>query len=104
MLNSSWWSPAKSGGSPEQEDKGKGSPVEGVVQPGALITVPPPREVARPEVKKSLVPVGNLDEEEWVTVYGRLLTIYEMNAVASKDINRMHLLDTPLSAFPVLVP
>lgn len=70
MLNSSWWSPAKSGGSPEQEDKGKGSPVEGVVQPGALITVPPPREVARPEVKKSLVPVGNLDEEEWVTVYG----------------------------------
>ncbi|KAL0441493.1 UNVERIFIED_CONTAM: Nuclear pore complex protein [Sesamum radiatum] len=54
----------------KQEDKGKGSPVEGVVQPGALITVPPPREVARPEVKKSLVPVGNLDEEEWVTVYG----------------------------------
>ncbi|KAK6148824.1 hypothetical protein DH2020_016349 [Rehmannia glutinosa] len=68
--NSSWWSPAKSGGSAEQNDKGKGSPVEGVVQPGALITLPPPREVARPEVKKSLVPVGNLDEEEWVTVYG----------------------------------
>ncbi|KAG8379999.1 hypothetical protein BUALT_Bualt07G0148000 [Buddleja alternifolia] len=70
MGNSSWWSPAKSGGSAEQDDKGKGSPVEGVVQPGALITLPPPREVARPEVKKSLVPVGNLDEEEWVTVYG----------------------------------
>ncbi|KAK6125063.1 hypothetical protein DH2020_041179 [Rehmannia glutinosa] len=68
--NSSWWSPAKSGGSAEQNDKGKGSPVEGVVQSGALITLPPPREVARPEVKKSLVPVGNLDEEEWVTVYG----------------------------------
>ncbi|PIN24188.1 Mitotic phosphoprotein [Handroanthus impetiginosus] len=74
MLNSSWWSSPKSGGSAEQEDKGKGSPVEGVVQPRALITLPPPREVARPEVKKSLVPFGNgnLDEEEWVTVYGFL--------------------------------
>ncbi|GFQ00228.1 nuclear pore complex protein nup35 [Phtheirospermum japonicum] len=72
LVSSSWWSPAKSvgGGSAEQDDKGKGSPVEGVVQPGALITLPPPREVARPEVKKSLVPVGNWDEEEWVTVYG----------------------------------
>ncbi|KAL3631927.1 Nucleoporin nup35 [Castilleja foliolosa] len=71
-VSSSWWSPAKSGGggTAEQDDKGKGSPVEGVVQPGALITLPPPREVARPEVKKSLVPVGNWDEEEWVTVYG----------------------------------
>ncbi|CAA0837282.1 Nuclear pore complex protein NUP35 [Striga hermonthica] len=75
MASSSWWSPAKSGGSGggilvEQEEKGRGSPVEGVVQPGALITLPPPREVARPELKRSLVPVGNLDEEEWVTVYG----------------------------------
>ncbi|KAL3840864.1 hypothetical protein ACJIZ3_025455 [Penstemon smallii] len=68
--SSSWWSPAKSGGSAEQDDKGKGSPVEGVVHPGALITLPPPREVARPELKKSLVPLGNMDEEEWVTVYG----------------------------------
>ncbi|XP_027126770.1 nuclear pore complex protein NUP35 [Coffea arabica] len=66
----SWWSPSKSGGSTEQEDKGKGSPVEGVVQPGALITLPPPREVARPEMKKNSVPIGSLDEEEWVTVYG----------------------------------
>ncbi|CAI9114195.1 OLC1v1014856C1 [Oldenlandia corymbosa var. corymbosa] len=66
----SLWSPSKAGSSPEQEDKGKGSPVEGVVQPGALITLPPPREVARPEMKKNSVPVGRLDEEEWVTVYG----------------------------------
>ncbi|KAL1538322.1 Nucleoporin nup35 [Salvia divinorum] len=76
MVSSSWWSPAKTGGSAEQDDKGKGSPVEGVVQPGALITLPPPREVARPEVQKSLVPVGNMNgnmnEEEWVTVYGFL--------------------------------
>ncbi|KAL7140133.1 hypothetical protein ABFS83_09G101500 [Erythranthe nasuta] len=76
VSSSSWWSPAKTGGggggsgSVEQEDKGKGSPVEGVVQSGALIVLPPPREVARPEVKRSLVPLGNLDEEEWVTVYG----------------------------------
>ncbi|KAL8458328.1 hypothetical protein ACS0TY_035999 [Phlomoides rotata] len=69
-ISSSWWSPAKTGGSAEQEDKGKGSPVEGVIHPGALITLPPPREVARPEMKKSLLPVENLDEEEWVTVYG----------------------------------
>ncbi|XP_051152942.1 nuclear pore complex protein NUP35-like [Andrographis paniculata] len=70
MASSSWWLPAKSGGSAEHDDKGKGSPVEGVVQPGALITLPPPREVARPEVKENLVPVGNWNEEEWITIYG----------------------------------
>ncbi|GMH03705.1 hypothetical protein Nepgr_005544 [Nepenthes gracilis] len=64
----SWWSAGKSGG--DQEDKGKGSPVDGVVQPGALITLPPPREVARPEMQRNSLPVGDLDEEEWVTVYG----------------------------------
>lgn len=74
-ISSTWWSPAKTGGSSEQEDKGKSSPVEGVVHPGALITLPPPREVARPEMKKSLLPVGNLDEEEWVTVYGYVLIV-----------------------------
>lgn len=64
-----WWSPAKTGGS-EQEDKGKGSPVDGIVQPSALLTLPPPREVARPETQRSCLPAGNLEEEEWVTVYG----------------------------------
>ncbi|KAJ7963057.1 Nuclear pore complex protein NUP35 [Quillaja saponaria] len=64
----SWWSPGKSGS--EQEDKGRSSPVEGVVQPGALVTLPPPREVARPEVQRNSVPVGNLNDEEWITVYG----------------------------------
>ncbi|KAF7814233.1 nuclear pore complex protein NUP35 [Senna tora] len=66
----SWWSPTtvKSGG--EQDEKGRSSPVEGVVQPGALITLPPPREVARPEVQRNSLPAGNLNEEEWVTVYG----------------------------------
>ncbi|CAK7356740.1 unnamed protein product [Dovyalis caffra] len=67
--NSTWWSPAKARSS-EQEEKGKGSPVEGVVQSGALITLPPPREVARPEMQRNSLPAGNLDEEEWVTVYG----------------------------------
>lgn len=67
-----WWStPGKSGGgSGEGEEKGKGSPVEGVVQPGALITVPQPREVARPEMQRNAVNVGSLDEEEWITAYG----------------------------------
>ncbi|XP_075494249.1 nuclear pore complex protein NUP35-like [Primulina tabacum] len=71
VMNSSWWSPPKSVGIAEQ-DKGKGSPVEGLVQPGALLVLPPPREVARPELNNSLVPVGNLNEEVWVTVYGFL--------------------------------
>lgn len=65
----SWWSPNKASSS-EQEEKGRGSPVEGVVQPGALITLPPPREVARPEIQRNSLPAGNLNEEEWVTVYG----------------------------------
>lgn len=63
-----WWSPGKSTG--DQEEKGKGSPVEGVVEPGALITLPPLREVARPEMQRSNLLPGNLNEEEWVTVYG----------------------------------
>ncbi|PQQ17458.1 nuclear pore complex protein NUP35 [Prunus yedoensis var. nudiflora] len=63
-----WWSSPKSGG--EQDEKGRSSPVEGVVQPGALITLPPPREVARPEMQRNTLPAGNLNEEEWVTVYG----------------------------------
>lgn len=63
-----WWSSSKSPG--DQEDKGKGSPVEGVVQAGTLITLPPPREVARPEMQRSGLPAGNLNEEEWVTVFG----------------------------------
>ncbi|ESQ48301.1 hypothetical protein EUTSA_v10021095mg [Eutrema salsugineum] len=67
----SWWSQSKAGSSStEQDDKGNGSPVEGVIQPGALVTLPPPREVARPEVQRQVIPTGNLEEEEWVTVYG----------------------------------
>lgn len=67
-----WWSPSKSG--TDQEDKGK-SPVEGVVHPGALITLPPPREVARPEIQRNTLPAGNLNEEEWVTVYGYCISL-----------------------------
>lgn len=69
----SWWLPGKSGGGGsvgEGDDKGKGSPVDGVVHPGALITLPPPREVARPEMQRNSLPVEALDEEVWVTVYG----------------------------------
>jgi nuclear pore complex protein Nup53 len=70
----SWWSPktpAKSGS--EQDDKGKNSPIEGVVQPVALITLPPPREVAILEIQRNCLPTGNLNEEEWVIVYGYCL-------------------------------
>lgn len=76
-----WWSPSKSG--TDQDEKGKSSPVEGVVQPGALITLPPPREVARPEVPRNTLPAGNLNEEEWITVYGycfiSFLLLYQSN-------------------------
>lgn len=68
-----WWAPH-----PGSEEKGKGSPVDGVVKSsgagtGQLVMLPLPREVARPEMKQSqLVPAkdGMLDEEEWVVVYG----------------------------------
>ncbi|WOL02058.1 hypothetical protein Cni_G10777 [Canna indica] len=64
-------SPGRSVGSGDRTGKGKGSPVDGVVEPGALITLPPQREVARPEVRRNSVPVaGGLDEEQWITVYG----------------------------------
>ncbi|KAK4773446.1 hypothetical protein SAY87_028465 [Trapa incisa] len=65
--SSSFWSPLTPS---ESNDKAKGSPVEGVVQPGALIIFPPPREVARPEMQRNAFAAGDLDEEEWVTVYG----------------------------------
>ncbi|XP_068637433.1 nuclear pore complex protein NUP35 [Aristolochia californica] len=69
-----WWSPAKGGssvkGSGGHSEKQTSSPVDGVVQSGALITLPPPREVARPELQRNSLPAGDLNEETWVTVYG----------------------------------
>ncbi|CAI9778845.1 unnamed protein product [Fraxinus pennsylvanica] len=65
IVSSSWWSLVKIASNTEQDDKGKSLPVEGVIQSGALNTLPPPREVARPEMKKSLLHMENLDEEEW---------------------------------------
>lgn len=67
-VNSNWWSPLKTG--VEHDEKEKGSPMDGVVQPGALITLPQQREVARPDLQRNSLPLSNLDEEEWVTVYG----------------------------------
>nr|XP_019706844.1 nuclear pore complex protein NUP35 [Elaeis guineensis] len=67
--SSSWiYGPRVGGG--EQGETGTRSPVTGVVEPGALLMLLPPREVARPEVQKSSgVPNGGLNEE-WVTVFG----------------------------------
>ncbi|KAL4194155.1 hypothetical protein AMTRI_Chr05g57890 [Amborella trichopoda] len=69
---SGWWSPPKE--VINGVEKGRGSPVTGVVevqqQTVALLTLPPPREVARPELQRNTVPVGDLAEEEWVTVFG----------------------------------
>lgn len=53
------------------DEKGKGSPVDGVVQSSMSLMLPPPTEVAKPEPQKNnAAVVGPLDEEEWVTVYG----------------------------------
>ncbi|EES02290.1 hypothetical protein SORBI_3003G028100 [Sorghum bicolor] len=79
---SAWWTPSR------EEKPREGSPMDGVVQhqqqspttPSgqqsqqqkvALITLPPPREVARPEMPRDSAPAaGRVDEEEWVTVFG----------------------------------
>ncbi|PAN32782.1 hypothetical protein PAHAL_5G512200 [Panicum hallii] len=79
---SAWWSPSM------EEKPREGSPMDGVIQnqqqspttPSgqqsqqqkvALITLPPPREVARPEMPRDSAPAaGQVDEEEWVTVFG----------------------------------
>ncbi|KAJ6804992.1 putative nuclear pore complex protein NUP35 [Iris pallida] len=74
----SCWSPMRVGSEDMAVAGRSGSPVEGVVQqkqPGELLMLPPPREVARPETRSNLpmVPAaggGGMDEEEWVTVYG----------------------------------
>ncbi|CAL9119528.1 unnamed protein product [Musa textilis] len=101
-----WVSPGKSGGTGDRTGKGKGSPVDGIVQPGALITLPPPREVARPEVRRNSLPLaGALDEEQWVTVYGfsigdtnLVLQEFEKfgvilkHAVGPRDANWVHIL------------
>uniref|UniRef100_A0ACD5VGZ0 Uncharacterized protein n=1 Tax=Avena sativa TaxID=4498 RepID=A0ACD5VGZ0_AVESA len=79
---SAWWSASK------EEKVRDGSPVDGVVHQQqspptasgqqqqlqvALITLPPPREVARPEMPRdSVLTTGRVDEEEWVTVFGFL--------------------------------
>ncbi|KAG9449157.1 hypothetical protein H6P81_009122 [Aristolochia fimbriata] len=69
-----WWSPTKVGsavkGSGGHSERQTSSPVDGVVEQGALITLPPPREVARPELQRNSLTAGDLDEETWVTVYG----------------------------------
>ncbi|KAJ1282137.1 hypothetical protein BS78_03G027400 [Paspalum vaginatum] len=80
---SAWWSTSR------EEKPREGSPMDTVVQhqqqspapPSgqqpqqqqkvALITLPPPREVARPEMPRDSAPAAHrVDEEEWVTVFG----------------------------------
>lgn len=52
-------------------EKERGSPVDGVVERGALLMLPPPREVAKPEPQKSSsVANGGLKDGAWVTVFG----------------------------------
>ncbi|CAL9162395.1 unnamed protein product [Musa hybrid cultivar] len=62
-------SPKADGG---EREMGQGSPVDGVVESGALMVLPPPlsREIARPEPQGYGVQNGGLDADEWVTVFG----------------------------------
>nr|GEV39390.1 nuclear pore complex protein NUP35-like [Tanacetum cinerariifolium] len=69
---SNWWTGEKA----KSPSFGSGgSPMDGVVnkeEDVVLYTLPRPREVVRPEVKRSVNEVMSpvVDEEEWVTVYG----------------------------------
>ncbi|KAK7259417.1 hypothetical protein RIF29_25024 [Crotalaria pallida] len=62
---------------------GRSLSIEGVVHPGTLITLPPPLEVARPKVQRNSLPAGNLDEEEWVAVYGMRHSLKEAKQLVS---------------------
>ncbi|KAK1662790.1 hypothetical protein QYE76_050949 [Lolium multiflorum] len=113
-----WWSASR------EEKARDGSPVDGVVHQQqspptpsgpqqqqqqlqvALITLPPPREVARPEMPRdSVLSTGRVDEEEWVTVFGFLpgdtnLVLREFekcgivlrHVLGPRDANWMHIL------------
>ena len=77
----SWWSPLKEGNGMFGKETGKEdvSPVSGVVQPlqqsGGLLTLPPVREIVRPDASFQF---GSNSKEnsdggtgdEWVTVFG----------------------------------
>eukprot|EP01018_Ginkgo_biloba_P001962 Gb_38296 [translate_table: standard] len=71
--SSNWWSPVKDGSS-DGGERGRMSPVSGVVQQqqqsGGLLTLPPPREIVRPDIQRSSLSDRIADEEEWVTVFG----------------------------------
>lgn len=54
-------------------EQGKGSPVQGVVEPGALIAHPMNVKgvaLAPQDSGRESVPNGGLDDEEWITVFG----------------------------------
>lgn len=67
--------------------KGSASPVFDAVvhQPDALITVPQPREVARPDTQKSSLPNAHLGEETWVTLYGYASSPFSIFFFLKKD-------------------
>ncbi|GKE25712.1 hypothetical protein Tco_1441096 [Tanacetum coccineum] len=88
---SNWWTGEKA----KSPSFGSGgSPMDGVVnkEDVGLYTLPRPREVARPEVKRSANEVMSpvVDEEEWVTVYGYarvLLRLVFSNVDNNLDMN-----------------
>ncbi|CAL9755302.1 unnamed protein product [Musa acuminata subsp. burmannicoides] len=62
----------------EERETGRGSPIDGLIEPGALITPPPPprpREIVKPGSQGCSMQNGGLGADGWVTVYGYSLTL-----------------------------
>lgn len=60
----------------EERETGRGSPIDGLIEPGALITPPPPRprEIVKPGSHGCSMQNRGLGSDEWITVYGYTLT------------------------------
>ncbi|XP_064959306.1 nuclear pore complex protein NUP35-like isoform X1 [Musa acuminata AAA Group] len=81
----------------EERERGRGSPIDGLIEPGALITPPPPprpREIVKPGSQGCSMQNGGLGADGWVTVYGfppsdtnMVLREFEKCGVISKHVH-----------------
>uniref|UniRef100_A0A0C9RHW7 TSA: Wollemia nobilis Ref_Wollemi_Transcript_19516_1598 transcribed RNA sequence n=1 Tax=Wollemia nobilis TaxID=56998 RepID=A0A0C9RHW7_9CONI len=68
-ITSNWWPLMKAGEKGERVVDVSGM-VQQPQQSGGLLTLPPPREIVRPDIQKGGLGERLADEEEWVTVFG----------------------------------
>ncbi|CAL9152084.1 unnamed protein product [Musa hybrid cultivar] len=80
----------------EERETGRGSPIDRLIEPGALITPPPPRprEIVKPGSQGCSMQNGGLGADGWVTVYGfppsdtnMVLREFEKCGVISKHVH-----------------